>query len=66
MLVWRRRGFVPGLDPLEDRLGQLVFGFPPRGVEEFALHRRPERFDHRVVPGRQMRSIPLVISELSG
>jgi hypothetical protein len=40
---------VPRFDPLEDRLGQLVFGLPACGVEQLTLHRRPERFDHRVV-----------------
>jgi len=40
---------VPGLDPLEDRRSQLGPGCPGAGVEKFALHRRPERFEHGVV-----------------
>jgi len=40
---------VPGLDPFEDRLPQFVSALPSLLVEEFALHRRPERLHKAVV-----------------
>ena len=36
---WDRSHLVQVLNPLEDRLGQLVFGLPPCGAELFTLHR---------------------------
>ena len=42
-------GVVPTFDPFEDRCRQLHARIPVLAVEEFALHRGPERFDERVV-----------------
>lgn len=44
-------GVVPGFDPFEDRVGELVAGFPGAPVEEFDLHRPPKGFHERVVVG---------------
>ena len=38
-------GVVPTFDPFEDLAGQFDSGAPVLPVEEFALHRGPERFD---------------------
>ena len=42
-------GIVPALDPLGDSIGQLVAGLPCFRVEQFELHRAPERFHHGIV-----------------
>jgi len=40
---------VEDFQVLEDRVGQFDTRLPASLVEEFDLHPRPERFDHRVV-----------------
>ena len=50
-------GVVPALDPLEDRRGESLLGGPAAGVEQFALHGRPERLDHGVVDAEATRPI---------
>src|SRR3954451_20370197 len=42
-------GVVPALYPLEYRVGKLGAGLPAPRVEQFELHRPPERLHHRVV-----------------
>src|SRR4051812_24112781 len=48
-LEWRWRRFVEDLDVLEDRVREFDPRLPAARVEQFDLHPRPERLDHRVV-----------------
>jgi hypothetical protein len=40
---------VPAFYPLEDGVGKFVAGGPRFRVEQFELHRSPERLYHRIV-----------------
>jgi hypothetical protein len=40
---------VPALYPLEDGIGKFIAGLPRSRVEQFELHRSPERLHHGIV-----------------
>ena len=56
---------VENLKVLKDRGWPARYVPPAVPVKQLDLHTCPERLHHCVVPRRQMRSIPVVISELA-